>query len=92
VVVRLLAFLVAVLMMTAAATPGSASFDPTTAVTAIDDAPDAVDLGPAILPVPVVVPGPSRRAPVRVEAPRSLPRGRMHAVLVFRPPRLVAVG
>lgn len=39
-------------------------------------------------PVPVATPdGPD---PVRIEASRSLTRGRMHAVLIFRPPRVVA--
>lgn len=84
-VVRILALLLAVLMMTGAAAQVHASPDVTSE---IDDAPE--DLDTPIVPAVVVVPRPGLRTPVSIEAPRSLGRGRLLAVFVFRPPRLVA--
>jgi hypothetical protein len=82
--VRVIVLLLAVVMMTGAtAQVACASPD---VMTAVDDAPD---LGTPIVPDPAVIPVPERRMPVRIEA---LPpaHGRMHALLVFRPPRLIA--
>jgi hypothetical protein len=84
VVVRILALLLAVLMMTGAAAQVCASPD---VVSQIDDAPD---LETPVVPAVVVVPRPGLRTPISIEAPRSLGRGRLLAVFVFRPPRLVA--
>jgi len=82
--VRVIALVLSVMMMTGAREQVCASPDVTSAV---DDAPD---LDTAVLPAPVDVPLPDRRSPVCVEAPLARACGRMHAVLVFRPPRLVA--
>jgi hypothetical protein len=85
VLARVLALLFAVIMMmTAVAAHVCASPDVSSEV---DDPPD---LDSPILPAPVAVPRPDRREPVRIEAPRAFARGRLHAVVVFRPPRLVA--
>ena len=90
-VVRLIALLLAIVMMTgAAAQVAGASPDVTGVVAgAIDDAPG---LDPPIVPeaVAVAMPVPDTEAPVVIEAPPSIASGRMHAVLVFRPPRRLA--
>ncbi len=80
---RVIALLLAVMMMTGARAQVWASPDVTSVV---DDAPDE---GHA-LPVSVAVPLPERRELVCIEAPGSPARGRLHAVFVFRPPRLFA--
>jgi len=82
--VRVLALLLSVMMMTGAMGQVCASPDVTGVV---DNAPD---LDTPALPAPVAVPLPDRREPVCIEAPLMCACGRMHAVLVFRPPRLVA--
>jgi hypothetical protein len=84
VLVRVIALLLAVVMMTGAATQVCASPD---VAGAVDD--DAPGLDPAVLPEPVAVPLPDRREPVSTCAPRPVAPGRMHAVFVFRPPRPV---
>jgi hypothetical protein len=84
VVVRVIALVLSVLMMAGAMGQVCASPDVTTVV---DDAPE---LDPAVLPAPVDVPLPDPRKSVCIEAPLACARGRTHAVLVFRPPRLVA--
>jgi len=84
VLVRILALWLAVMMMTGAAAQVWASPDVTSE---IDDAPD---LDTPDLPAPVPAPLPGLREPVSIEAPRSLGRGRLLALFVFRPPRLVA--
>jgi hypothetical protein len=86
VLARIFALLLAVLMMAGAAAQACASPD-VASECEIDDAP-AVDT--PVLPVAVAVPRPDLREPICIEAPRSLGRGRLLAVLVFRPPRLVA--
>jgi hypothetical protein len=80
-IVRVLAWLLAVLMMTGTAAQVCAS--PDTAAS-IDDAPDLVM--PAT-PEPVAVARPVYRPVAQIEAPRAPSLGRMHAVLIFRPPR-----
>jgi hypothetical protein len=83
--VRVIVLLLAVIMMTGAMTqPASASPGVVTAVE------PASDIDTPVMPEPVVLPAPERRAPVRIEAPPASTCGRTHAVLVFRPPRLVA--
>jgi hypothetical protein len=82
--VRILALLLAVIMMTGAAAQVCAS--PDTA----NEIDEALDLDMPALPAPVTVPLPDPREPVCIEAPCSLGRGRLLAVFVFRPPRLVA--
>ena len=73
------------MMMTGAATQLAwASPD---AATVVDD---GHDLDAPIVPEVAVVPLPLRRLAVCVEAPPSPASGRMHAVLVFRPPRALA--
>ena len=78
---RVVALLLAVMMMTGAAAQASAMADPASEV---DDAPDLVM---PIPPEPVAVAAPESRAPVRIEAPLSPACGRMHALVIFRPPR-----
>lgn len=85
VIVLLLAAIMAIGMMTGAmtqtacATPGVACMvDP------------AFDVDTPVVPEPTVMSAPLHRVPVRIEAPQAPAHGRMHAVLVFRPPRLVA--
>jgi hypothetical protein len=82
--VRVIALLLSVMMMMGARGQVCASPDVTSVV---DDAPD---LDTPVLPVPVAVPLPDLRKSVCIEAPLACARGRTHAVLVFRPPRLVA--
>jgi hypothetical protein len=84
VLVRIIVLLLAVMMMTGNAAEVCASPD----VASMVD--DASNLDPPILPAEVTVPLPDRQEPVCIEAPRSPSCGRMHAVLVFRPPRLFA--
>lgn len=83
-VVRFLTLLLAVVLMTGVVVQGSAQAAPSSALV---DAPDAPDLDPVVLPtcselVPAIL-------ATRVIAPPPLrePTGRLHAVLVFRPPR-----
>jgi len=83
--VRAIALLLAVLMLTGVAGQvASASPD---AVSAVDDVPD-VDT-PALVESAVML-APERQPPICVDGPRASTHGRMHAVLVFRPPRLLA--
>jgi len=86
VLVRIITLLLAVMMMTGAAGQVGASPGATSAV-CVDDTP-ALDT--PVLPEPVTVPLPDRQDPVCIEAPSAPAVGRMHAVLIFRPPRLVA--
>lgn len=81
---RIVALLLAVLMMTGAAAQVCASPD---VASEIDDAPDQEM---PIVPAMVAAPRPGLGSPISIEAPRSLGRGRLLAVFVFRPPRLVA--
>ncbi len=82
--VRLIALLLAVMMMTGTAAEVHAAPG---IVVMIDDAPD-LDL--PNLPAPVAVSRPDHRPPISIEAPLAPAPGRMHAVMIFRPPRLVA--
>jgi hypothetical protein len=83
--VRVIVLLLAVIMMTGTAVQvATASPD---VASEIDDAPD---VGAPVMQAHVAVPVPGCRGPIRIEAPPASARGRMHAVLVFRPPRLVA--
>lgn len=82
---RIIVLVLAVLMMTGAA--GQAVEASPEVASLIDDAPNQ---DPPILPVQVMVPLLDLQAPIRTCAPRSRSRGRMHAVFVFRPPRLIA--
>jgi hypothetical protein len=80
--VRVIALLLAVLMMTGGlAQVVCASPD---VAAAIDD---AADVDVAMVPVVATVMPPPRRARADVAVPPSPAHGRKHAVLVFRPPR-----
>ena len=82
---RLIAWLLAVIMMTAAAAQVCASQDVAGAgAAASDDAPDVVM---SAIPEPVAVARPEHRPIVQIEAPPERSLGRVHAVLIFRPPR-----
>lgn len=81
---RIVVLLLAVMMMTGSAAQVCASPDDASIV---DDAPS---LDPPILPVQVTAPLPDLPERARSFAPPSPANGRMHAVLVFRPPRLFA--
>jgi hypothetical protein len=84
VLVRILALLLAVMMMTGTVAEVWASPDVTSVV---DDTPD-IDS-----PVPLAEVAPPMLEPrlsTCTSAPLLHSTGRMHAVLVFRPPRLVA--
>jgi hypothetical protein len=78
---RVVALLLAVMMMTGAAAQASALANPASEV---DDAPYVVV---PIAPEPVAVAIPERRAPARIEAPWAPACGRIHALVIFRPPR-----
>jgi hypothetical protein len=83
--VRVIVLLLAVVMMTGLA--GQAASASPDVMSAVDETPD-VD-------TPVVVESalmqtPERQRPLRVDARTAPTHGRMHAVLVFRPPRLIA--
>lgn len=82
--VRLIALLLAVMMMTGTAAEVHAAPG---IVVMIDDAPDQ-DL--PSLPEPVDAARPDHRPPILIEAPRAPAPGRTHAVMIFRPPRFVA--
>ena len=56
------------------------------AVTAVEPVPD---VDPPVMPDAALMPAPSGRGPDRSEVPTAPTSGRMHAVLVFRPPRPV---
>jgi len=78
---RVIALLLAVMMMTGSAVQVYAQAD---TASEVDDAPAL--LVPTA-PVPLAVVAQEGRAPARIEAPLAPVSGRMHAVLVFRPPR-----
>jgi hypothetical protein len=83
--VRAIVLLLAVLMLTGVVGQvASASPD---AVCAVDNVPD-VDT-PALVESAVTL-VPERQPPIHVAGTSAPPLGRMHAVLVFRPPRLLA--
>lgn len=81
---RILALLLAVMLMTGAAAQVYASPD---VISEVDDAPA---LNTPVLSAAVAGSLPDPRNPACIEAPRSLGRGRLLAIFVFRPPRLVA--
>jgi hypothetical protein len=83
VLVRVITLLLAVMMMTAAATQVWAS--PVVA-SAVDDVPDA-DLAVPALSEPIVVPEPERGEQASACMPPAPMPGRVHAAFVFRPPR-----
>ena len=84
-IVLLLAAVMAIGMMTGAMTQAAcASPD---VVSAVDP---ASDVDTPVVPEPAVMSAPEPQRPVRIEATQAPALGRMHAVLVFRPPRLVA--
>lgn len=83
--VRVIVLLLAVLMVTGLA--GQAASASPDAVSAVDETPD-VDT-PAVVES-AVVQTPERQPQIRVAGPAIPTHGRMHAVQVFRPPRLVA--
>ena len=81
---RVIVLLLAVILMTGTvAQTACASPD---VVSAVEPAPD-VDT--PVMPEPALMPEPAGRGPDRSEVPSAPTRGRMHAVLVFRPPRPV---
>jgi hypothetical protein len=98
--VRVLSWLLTVVMMAGTVTGARASVDAVPGVAgdvgvALDalDGEDGQDSQDGMMPwgpEPVAVAAPTGQGPVRIEASRSLTRGRMHAVLIFRPPRLAA--
>jgi hypothetical protein len=80
--VRLIALLLAVMMMTGTAAEVCAASD---IIVAIDDAPD-LDM-PNLLE-PSELARPDHRSPIQSSsAPGASALGRMHAVMIFRPPR-----
>ncbi|HZJ66999.1 MAG TPA: hypothetical protein VFD36_26015 [Kofleriaceae bacterium] len=82
---RVIVLLLAAVIMTGAMTQGAcASPD---VVSAVDP---ASDVDTPVVPEPAVMSAPVPQRPVRIEATQAPALGRMHAVLVFRPPRLVA--
>jgi hypothetical protein len=84
VLVRIIVLLLAVLVVTGNAAEVCASPDVTSM---LEEAPTP---DPLILPVEVMVPGPSLQVPVRSDVPPVDSRGRRYAMFVFRPPRLFA--
>jgi len=84
--VRIITLLLAVMMMMGSAGQVCTSSGAPSAV-CVDD---TLDLDTPVLPAPVTVPLPSCQEPVCIEAFPACAGGRMHAVLVFRPPRRVA--
>jgi hypothetical protein len=88
--VRLIVLVLAIVMMAGTVAQVHAAADVACALTAAAGADDVPDVATPIVPEPVTVVRPDVRTPVQIEAPLSTPRGRMHAVLIFRPPRLVA--
>jgi hypothetical protein len=84
VLVRIVVLLLAVMMMTGRVAEVWASPDVTSVV---DDTP-SVD--PPVRPAEVTILVLEPRLPACISAPPLHSTGRMHAVLVFRPPRLVA--
>jgi hypothetical protein len=96
VLVRVVAWLLAVVIVTGTAARAHASLDAAGDVgyaAASVDGLDGLDGLDGMMPHgadPVAVATPDGPDPVRIEASRSLTRGRMHAVLIFRPPRLAA--
>ena len=87
-VVRFLTLLLAVILMTGVVAQGSASAAPASPL--VLDQPDAPDLDPVVVPeVREITPVLVATHVIAPPAP-SVPAGRRHAVLVFRPPRLFA--
>jgi hypothetical protein len=82
--VRVIVLLLAVVMMAGIA--GQAASASPDAISAVDETPD-VDT--PVVVESAVVQIPERQPPMRVDGPAVPTHGRMHAVLVFRPPRLV---
>ena len=81
---RVIVLLLTVILMTGTvAQTACASPD---VVSAVEPAPD-VDT--PVMPEPTLMPEPAGPGPDRNEVPSAPTRGRMHAVLVFRPPRPV---
>lgn len=87
-VVRIVALLLTVVVMTAVANPASAQDRTGGPVpTLIDNAPDSLDLDPAIPVRVVALAAPIAAIVAPTVASTVPPIGRLHAVLVFRPPR-----
>ena len=81
---RVIVLLLAVILMTGTVVQtASASPDVATAVEPVPDVDTPVMAESALMTEP------GDRGPDRSEVPRAPTRGRMHAVLVFRPPRVV---
>lgn len=88
-VIRFLTLLLAVIVMTGVVAQGSAQAGPASALV-IDQAPDAPDLDPVVLPIcRELVPATVASRVVTPPVP-AVVTGRRHAVVVFRPPRLIA--
>ena len=83
-IARVLALLLAVLVMVGAAAQAYAQPGPGDSTSVIDDAPDAVL---PVAPAPVVVATPERPAAARAVPLPARVFGRIHAVVIFRPPR-----
>ena len=81
----MIVLLLAAVIMTGAMT--QAAFASPDVVSAVDP---ASDVDTPVVPEPAVMSAPVPQRPVRIEATQAPALGRMHAVLVFRPPRLVA--
>ena len=89
VLARIFALLIAICMVTGTATRAYASLDGVFDVPSeIDDAVDAAVMPRVSEPIALAVP--RRPQPICIEAPGSPIGGRMHAVLIFRPPRPTA--
>lgn len=94
VLVRIFAWLLAILVVTGSAARAQASFEASLDVPgAVADGTEGFDGFEGMegtlprAPEPVTVAAPPRPEPVSVAVPRAPAHGRMHAVLIFRPPR-----
>ncbi|TMQ04168.1 MAG: hypothetical protein E6J90_52110 [Deltaproteobacteria bacterium] len=83
---RVLAILLAIVMAAGATVPTASAASDVAAL--IDDGAPDPDLAVAVVPVVLVVP--ARCELGQIVAPRVDPCGRLHQVVVFRPPRQIA--
>jgi hypothetical protein len=86
-VVRLIALLLTVMIMTAASQGHLVALASPDAMGSVDDIPG---LDTPVVPEPVVMPVPESHEPCGSCAAASSGEGRIHAAFVFRPPRMIA--
>jgi len=80
--VRLIILLLAIALAMGATAQGVCAMPDV--VSAVDDAPDG---DTPVVPELTAAPAPEHCAAMRVELPQEPARGRLHQILVFRPPR-----